>query len=136
MAFIKFTEHGRSYTPKVSISRSGMLSLNDGARKRFGLDDRQVCVLYYDPDTKRIGIEFTTDASVDGARKVRLRETGADIAAKSFLQYFDICVEQTMLYTLETENDGELVTIQLGTGRPRLSKSDSRNPAIDKPSEY
>jgi hypothetical protein len=35
MSFVKFTESGRSFAPKASISTSGVINFNYGALKRF-----------------------------------------------------------------------------------------------------
>ena len=123
MAFIKFTEHGRSYEAKASISQTGMISFSDGARKRFIMDDKGMCVLYYDPDTKKIGIELTSDKTAEGARRIRLRNTGADIAAKGFLQFFNICVKETMLYTLELDDNTGYLVIDMSKGKARMNRS-------------
>ncbi len=75
MAFIKFTEHGRSFAPRASISRTGTLSFSYGARNRH-LADYKFCVLYYDPDTRRIGIELTNDDNAEGHAKSGLGQRG------------------------------------------------------------
>lgn len=123
MAFVKFTEHGRSYTSRASISKNGMLSFSDGARRRFGMDERGMCVLYYDADTRRIGIEFTDNESAEGARRIRLRSTGADVAAKSFVEYFNIGVRETMLFSVERDEETGLAVIDLESGRKRIKKN-------------
>lgn len=125
MAFIKFTEHGRSYAAKASISKNGMLSFSDGARKRFEMDKSRFCILYYDPETKRIGIEFTTDKNAEGARKIRFRSTGADVAAKSYVDFFDIGIKETMLFPIEKDNDTGYAIIELSKGKPRLKKQEN-----------
>jgi len=128
MAFIKFTEHGRSYSAKVSISRNGMLSFSDGARKRFEMDKLAICVLYYDPDTRRIGVEFTADEKAEGARKIRLRSTGADVAAKSFVEFFNIGVQETTIFPLERDEDTGLAVIDLDSGKRRVSRKAKGGP--------
>ena len=125
MAFIKFTEHGRSYSAKASISKNGMLSFSDGARKRFDMDNRDMCVLYFDPETRRIGIEFTADENAEAVRKVRLRNTGADVAAKSFVEFFDIGVRETTLFPIESDEETGFAVIDLGSGKIRRKKKTS-----------
>ena len=119
MAFIKFTESGRSFAAKASISKTGMLSFSHGARTRFNMDERRICVLWFDPETRRVGIEFTTDTGVEGALTVRLRNTGADVAAKSFVEYFDIAVKETTTYPVEKDEDTGFATIDLPAGKVR-----------------
>lgn len=131
MAFIRFTDHGRSFAAKASISRTGMLSFSDGARKRFDMDTRNWCVLYYDPDTRRIGVEFTADQDVEGARRVRLRNTGADVAAKSFTEYFNIGVPSTIMYPVEIDDDSGFAVIDMDKGKARVSRRARNAPSAD-----
>jgi len=121
MAFIKFTGHGRSYAAKASISRNGMLSFSDGARKRFNMDEFPVCVLYFDPERRQIGIEFTADEKAEGARRLRLRKTGADVAAKAFVEYFNIGVQETTVFPVGTDESTEYAIIDLDTGKKRTA---------------
>jgi hypothetical protein len=121
MAFIKFTEGGRSYAAKASLSKSGMLSISDGARRRFHLDDFGFCVLYYDPDTNRIGVELTANKESDGARRIRFRPTGADVAAKSFVDFFGIDARETKTYQVEQDEESGMLTIDLNQGKTRNS---------------
>lgn len=125
MGFVRFTETGKSYTPRASVSTTGLIGLNDGARKRFGVDGFTHCILYYDADTKRIGIEFTSDSSVEGAQKIRFRPTGADIAGKSFLSFFGIQPEETLLFPVVKDNETGFLIIDTASGKAR-GKSKSR----------
>ncbi|HBH27102.1 MAG TPA: hypothetical protein DDX54_06850 [Rhodospirillaceae bacterium] len=88
-----------------------MISFTDGARHRFGLDKYDFAVLYYDKETSVVGVELINDENAEGAIKLRKRETGgADIAAKSFVDYFGITPENTTMYNLsEGENERWIV---------------------------
>jgi len=123
MAFIRFTQSGRSFAAKASISRTGMLSLNDGARRRFGIDRFKYCVLYYDPDTRRVGMEFTDDAEAEGVRKVRLRKTGADVAARSFVDFFDLGIRETTAFPVERDEGTGYLVIDLAQGTERVTRA-------------
>ena len=123
MPFIKYTERGRSYAPKASISRSGMLSFSEGARRRFDMDKYSHCVLYYDPEDRKVGLQLTNDADAEGARKLRLRTTGADVAAKSCVDYFDLMIGGTTSYSVDLDVSTGYVTIDLNTGKSRAPKS-------------
>ena len=130
MAFIKFTGHGRSYAAKASISRNGMLSFSDGARRRFNMDEFPLCVFYFDPDTRRIGIEFTADEKAEGARRVRLRKTGADVAAKAFVEYFNIGVQETMVFPVASDEWTGYAVIDLDAGKRRATKKTTEEPIV------
>lgn len=119
MAFIKFTQSGKSYAAKASLSKSGMLSLSDGARQRFRLDEFGFCVLYYDPESSQVGIELTADKNAEGARKIRFRQTGADIAAKSFVDFFGIDARETKTYVIEQDTETGMLVVDLTTGKTR-----------------
>lgn len=120
MPFVKFTEKGRAFAPKATLSRSGMLSMNDGAYRRFEMDQFEFCVLYYDPETRRVGIELIKDPHTEGARKLRRRQGGgADISAKSFCDFFEISVSETTVYPIQRSDrpdEGEILTIDLTVG--------------------
>lgn len=121
MAFVKFTETGKSYSPKVSISPRGLIGFSQGARKRFELEKYAACVLYFDADAKQVAFEFTSDLEVEGAIKLRFRPIGADISAKSFLTYFNILPKVTVMYsaqpTPEAQPNWMLVELDKGTER-------------------
>lgn len=119
MAFIKYTESARSFAAKASISKAGMLSFTDGARKRFHMDEFKFCVLYYDPEARRVGVELTNDENTEGARRLRHRDTGSDVAAKSFTQYFEIDVEVTTTYPATKDQETGMVVIDLSEGKAR-----------------
>jgi hypothetical protein len=116
MAFERFVEGGRSYSPKASLNRSGLIGLNEGARKRFELENFKYCVLYYDRDARRIGIQLTNDPNEQGIRKVRLRPTGADVSAKSFFQFFDLDVRVTKSYPVARDPESEYLIVDLKGG--------------------
>jgi len=119
MAFVKFTEPGRSYAAKASVSKTGMLSFSDGCRRRFQMNDYTHCVLYYDADTRRIGVELTNDASAEGVRKMRLRETGSDVAAKSFVDYFDLGIRETIVCPVDRDEETGYLVVDLTKCRKR-----------------
>jgi len=129
MAFVKFTETGKSFTPKVSISNRGMIGFNQGAKNRFELDKYTVCILYYDKDEQKVGFEFSTDEQTEGAIRLRHREIGADIGAKSFLAYFDIVPEATMLYQAKAGEKPGWLVVDLKSGKQRKSSKGQEDDA-------
>lgn len=123
MPFVKFTDTGKSFTPKTSISPRGLIGFNQGARKRFGIDRYTVCVMYYDAETNRIAFEFSNDEQAEGATKIRLRSIGADVGAKSFLTFFNILPSGTYMYALQQGDHPNWVVIDLTTGKERKTGS-------------
>ena len=120
MPFVKFTETGRSYAARASLSSIGVIGLHDGTRRRYGLDKYAFCVLYYDRDTKRIGIELTNNPEDPGARKITMREkTGAEIRARNFVDFFGIAVQETTVYLVAKDDSSGLLVIDMATGKKR-----------------
>lgn len=131
IAFVKYTGTGRSYAPKVSLSVSGAISFNEGTTRRYVLDSFEYCVLYYDPELKRIGIELTNDAEAEGARKLQQRQTGAHVAARSFIDFFGLDVEQTCSYRLTRDEETGYLTFDLMSGKPRKTSKDSEEKQLE-----
>ena len=110
MSFEKFTQVGRGYKPKMSITRSGLIGFNQGAVKHFELDKYDWAILYYDKDGGRIGIELTNDANEEGVCKLRKRASGADVSARSFFDYYGINYDKTNRYDAEwDDNEHKLI---------------------------
>ena len=123
MAFEKFTQTGRSFAPKASISTYGTLSFNNGARKRYQMDEYTHCILYYDRDTHRVGIEMTCDRNIKGSRTLRHRKTGCDVSAKPFVDYFNIHIAGTTYYDLDRDEQTGLLVFDILKGVMRKRKT-------------
>lgn len=95
MAFERFTKTGRSYAPKISIRSNGQLGFNFGAIEKFQLGNFAYAILFYDKQSKMVGIKLTNDKEDEGACKLRVHNKNASIAAKSFLDYYSIPYSKT-----------------------------------------
>ena len=123
MPFERFAETGRGYSPRASMSKAGLIGLNKGAVQRYDVDIYKLCVLYFDRETRRIGIEFTNDADARGARPIRKGKAGgAFIGAKNFLEYYDIAPSATTLIPVDRDEEANLLVLELGRGTLRGSK--------------
>ena len=110
MAFERFTNIGRGYKPKVSITKSGQIGFNQGAFKHFNLKHYEYAVLYYDNVSSRIGIGLTNDNDEPGACKLRKRASGADISARSFFGYYGIDYADSKRYdAVWQEDEGKII---------------------------
>jgi hypothetical protein len=91
MAFQEFTAKRGKFTPQVTINKGGGLGLSSGMHHKYGLDKFGSVKLYYDPDTKKVGIKLCVGES-DGTFKLKKRpdEKGAYFGARSFLLSFDL----------------------------------------------
>jgi len=103
MAFKRFTDVGGAYRPRASIRTVGQLGLNKGSVRRYGIDKYGYAVLYYDDEEQRIGIELINDPNTDGAVVIHVRDGGGTIAAKSFLNCFEIDYSRKVTNDLEVE---------------------------------
>lgn len=123
MPWVRYVHTGRSQSVKASVSPNGRLGFSSGARQRFGLDDFTHAVLYFDADTRRIGVELTNDPCIEGAVRIRPRKTGADVFCRGFLEYFAITPQSTASYAIERDPDSGWLIIDLSSGRPRKPRS-------------
>jgi hypothetical protein len=113
MAFERWATGGRSYKPKLTIRQGGQLGLNQGAVKRFQLDNETYAVLFYDPDGRRIGIKFTRNSEEEGVIKVITRLKSATVYAKPFLDYYAISYDKSRRFDLLWDASEELVVAAL-----------------------
>ncbi|MBV9851928.1 MAG: hypothetical protein JO250_19865 [Armatimonadetes bacterium] len=119
MRFIKHTEVGKRFLPRVSMSKDGLISFSDAATKRYSLDKYQFIVLYYDPQARHVGIEPVNDENAEGAIKLRQRDTGAYAAGKSFVGKFDIVLSATNTFDLNKDEETGFLYFDLNRGTPR-----------------
>lgn len=125
MAFQLFRDYGKSMLPKVTITKYGSICLNQGAKSKFRTGDYQFCRLYFDPDTRRIGIELTNDSSLEAVRALRQTRHGTEVSARSFLNAWEIDYSVTQIYDVQKDRETGFLVIDLSTGRPRRSRKSS-----------
>lgn len=126
MAFIRFTAAGQSFSAKVSINPRGSISFTRGARLKYKLNDFTHAILFYDLETQRIGIQFTSDPTQEGAIKLRFRDFGADLAAKAFIDLHQLPIRKTTAYPILEWDEGGIL-IDLNQGRERKESSEDQN---------
>ena len=114
----KHTGVGKSYVVKVSLSKRGMISITDGAVRRYGLADKDWAVLYYDNTDNIVVIEPKAE-KVEDALKLRKRTTGAYIAAQSFVGNFQIELKGTTVCELKRDAESGFLYFELNTGKVR-----------------
>lgn len=116
MAFKKFTKvGGRSFAPKVGIWSKGQIGFNKGAIEKFELNQYDYVMLYFDEEEKKIGFEFTNDASAEGVIKIIKRPTGFSFSANSFLKHYEITPEENVKYDVIFDKEQKLYIIELKT---------------------
>jgi hypothetical protein len=90
------------------------------------MDDYNHCILYYDRDLHRVGVELTNDDNDSGIRTLRHRKTGADVSAKPFVDYFNIHVAGTTYYDLSSDEQTQYLIFDLSKGTLRKKQSANR----------
>jgi hypothetical protein len=113
MGFEKFTETARSYRAKISLRANGTIGLNGGAVNKFNLDKFDWAVLYFDRDRKLIGIKPTTSEKEEGTHKINKGKTGAWIAARRFLDFYETGTEKTKRFDAAWDDKEKMITVQV-----------------------
>ena len=114
MAFERFTEtRARNLIPKASIWSRGQIGFNKSAVIKFQIKMYNYLVLFYDSDSKRIGIKLTNRKEEEGAIKItkKLASGGASVSANSFIFHYGINASETRNYDLELDTDSGLITM-------------------------
>ena len=107
MAFERFTKtKARGFVPKASIWSRGQIGFNQSAVLKFEFNKYDYVVLFYDDESKRIGIKLA-NKNEEGAIKVtkKLASGGAFVSAKEFLFHYNIYVTETRNYDLSIDSD-------------------------------
>lgn len=114
MAFERFTGRGKSYVPKASIWKRGQIGLTQGAVERFKLKEFRYLVMFYDKERNIIGLKFTNDEQEEGAARMRVRDNGAVLTAKSFLECYEINYkEENKQYDITFDPESSFYVIDL-----------------------
>lgn len=112
--FEKFTQHGRSFKPKISIRKRGQIGFNNGAIKRFRIDKYDYVVLYYKKDTHKMAFNFTNSEDDDGAIKIIKKKNNYFISGKSFFDYYEIPYGESHSFDVEWNQEELLAIIDIG----------------------
>jgi hypothetical protein len=111
--FEKFTETGRSFTPKVSIRANGQIGFNRGAVKRFNIAKYDYVTVYFNKKTDQIAIQFHNDEDQEGAIKIVKRENNYFFSGKSFLEYQGIRYAPTKTYIAEWDDENNIAILKV-----------------------
>lgn len=117
---------GRFSFPTVTVQASGGMGLNDKAYELLG--SPKAVQLYYDRESRRIGIKATDDNDPHGFPIRQSGESSMTVTARSFYMYYGIDVQVTAKFRVEME-DGMLV---FELGAEPVARRKSRRQAIEK----
>ena len=109
MSFEKFEKHGESFSSRISIWKNGSLGVSAGAFNVYELTDKIYVVLFYNRESRCVGLKFST-ANEPGAVKMTARNSGGIIPAKAFFENYGIDYSVVRNYVLSwSESAGMLV---------------------------
>ncbi len=124
MAIIKFENiRSRTSSPSSSITSYGVIGFNGGAVKKYGIKNYTRCVLYFDPDEKKIYVELSNDENDRSTFPLRHRNPGADIGARGFFNHFENMPEDLTNYPIERGENENMLVIDMTKGTQRKGKS-------------
>ncbi|MFA5373577.1 MAG: hypothetical protein WC354_05275 [Candidatus Omnitrophota bacterium] len=114
MAFERFTNVGKSFKPKISIRGNSQIGFNCASIREFKLNEYKFAVLFYDKESKRIGIKLTNDKSEEGACKLRVRaEAGASMSARSFIDCYKLGSLKSYRFNVEWDAKEKMIIADL-----------------------
>jgi len=115
MPFVRFTESGRSYKPKVSIRVNGTIGFNAGAIRKWKLDGFAFIVLFYDKESRTIGIKPVKTADEEGSHKLNFGKgkKSAWVSCRKFFDFFDIAVQDTKRFDGQFDEKEKMMIVQL-----------------------
>lgn len=92
MTWTKYTPGAgsRSQDPKLSVWKAGQLAFNKASVEKFNLSKFTHCVLYYDKDSKKIGIKPTIDEKESSRLKIKKYKWGYLVWAKNYVKSFGL----------------------------------------------
>jgi len=88
--FKKYIHKGRSYTPKVTVRKNGVLAFNSGAVNKYDLDVFKYAILYISDDRNRVAVKFTNSEKESGILQIQTRPGNFQISARTFFGLYDI----------------------------------------------
>ena len=118
MAFEEFNAKGGKFKPQIIINKYGGFTLSSGMHHRYGIDKYMGVKLYFDADTKKVGVRLI-DKEDDGMFKLKKRENekGAFFSARSFWGAYNVDTQKVSgRYNpeeIEDEKFGKMFVITL-----------------------
>lgn len=114
MGFVKFTESARSYKSRISVRVNGTIGFTSGAVKKFELRSYKSAILFYDKDTRSVGIKPTKEEKDEpGAHPINMGKTGAWISCRRFFDFFGISPTTTKRYDARWDDSNKMIVFQI-----------------------
>lgn len=108
---------------RVAIWSKGQIGLNKSLVVKYGLLQFKKVIMFFDPANSRIVLQFTTDMNVEGAFNVNYGKSLIGlIAAKTYLDYFNISHATSMRYPAHYDEVTNTLTLIPAEGVPAASR--------------
>jgi hypothetical protein len=105
---------GRIGEAMISVWAIGQISFNTDAMRKFELYDFTYGVLFFDEDSRSVGILLTNEPDEKGALKLIKRKTGGHaMSAKKFLAFHEIDYSESKTYPLEYDREANLYVFKI-----------------------
>lgn len=119
MPFEKFVDTGRrSFKPKVSIRKSGVIGFSAAAVEKFRLKGSKFVTLYYDAEARTVGIHPTVDEE-DGSHPLNMGpqsksgSVSGSVSASRFLDRYEIMPAKNLRVDASWDDSLGMVMVRL-----------------------
>ncbi len=115
MAFETFTKVNRksgSAEPAISVSKNGMLGINQACREQY-LPKAEAVQLLFDAKSKRIGVRPVPPETEHTYKLRPLKGGGFQVTAISFLRHYEIEQARTKKYPATWDETEKVVVVKL-----------------------
>lgn len=105
----------RGFQPKLSLRQRGQIGLNQGAVRKWRLQEYKFALVGFDKNSQTIAIKPTNDQEQKGVVKLRVNKQGTDatISAKAFFDYYEIECRKTLRLDAEWDDDLDAITAKM-----------------------
>ena len=129
MAFEKYTGARKSSRgAMVTVRKTGQIVFNSAAAREMKIVDIPAVSLYYESETKMIGVKVETDTKAQGARKLGKLGQTRTISASSFIHFYGIILKKNIKLIPTFDKKKDMILLDLtkalrgGAGRGRRKK--------------
>ncbi len=130
MAFQRFIgQRAGASSPKISLLPNGVIEFNEPATRKFALTRFNYALIYYDPDTREVGIRFINNAGEQGAARIIKKPNGLAIPAANFLKQHGLLRNRRAAYDMTYSGEHDMYIIQLSPEVAQPAQSAERKRA-------
>lgn len=120
--FKKYIHKGRSYIPKATIRKNGVLAFNSGAVRKYDLDMYKYAILYISDDRNRVAVKFTNNEKESGILQIQSRPGNFQVSARTFFGLYDIDWSENRNYDFLWNNNDKTAIFRVKDSKPTIIK--------------